>query len=79
VNKCEETLESDVSTEKNVLDEIEQQLNSVNLSRQKIKQTKRHKTLNWTACYDDSCWIHMKDKKESEWFLRTLSKPKLLF
>jgi polyhydroxyalkanoate synthesis regulator phasin len=32
VNKCEETLESDVSTKKNVLDEIEQQLSSVSLS-----------------------------------------------
>ena len=33
VNKCEKTLESDASTEKNVLDEIEQQLSSVSLSR----------------------------------------------
>jgi hypothetical protein len=33
VNKCEETLESDVSTKKNVPDEIEQQLSSVSLSR----------------------------------------------
>ncbi len=33
VNKCEETLESDASIEKNVLDEIEQQLSNVNLSR----------------------------------------------
>jgi len=32
VNKCEETLESDASTKKNVLDEIEQQLSSVSLS-----------------------------------------------
>jgi hypothetical protein len=55
VNKCEETLESDASTEKNVFEEIEQQLSSVNLFRQKIKQAKRHETLSWTACYDDSC------------------------
>jgi len=46
VNKCEKTLESDVSTKQNVLDEIEQQLSSVNLSRQKIEQAKRHKTLS---------------------------------
>ncbi len=46
VNKCKKTLESDASTKKNVLDEIEQQLNSVSLSRQKIKQAKRHKTLS---------------------------------
>jgi len=46
VNKCEETLESDASTKKNVLDEIEQQLSSVSLSRQKIEQAKRHKTFS---------------------------------
>jgi ribulose bisphosphate carboxylase small subunit len=46
VNKCEETLESDASTEKDVLKEIEQQLSSVSLFRQKIKQAKRHETLS---------------------------------
>ncbi len=46
VNKCEKTLESDASTEKNILDEIEQQLSSVSLSRQKIKQAKKHETLS---------------------------------
>jgi len=46
VNKCEETLESDASIEKNVLDEIKQQLSSVSLSRQKIKQAKKHETLS---------------------------------
>jgi hypothetical protein len=46
VNKCEETLESDASTEKDVPDEIEQQLSSVSLSRQKIEQAKRHETLS---------------------------------
>jgi len=46
VNKCEKTLESDVSTEKNVLDEIEQQLSSVSLFRQKIEQAKKHETLS---------------------------------
>jgi predicted peroxiredoxin len=46
MNKCEETLESDASTKKNVLEEIEQQLSSVSLFRQKIKQAKRHETLS---------------------------------
>jgi len=46
VNKCEETLGSDASTKKNVLDEIEQQLSSVSLSRQKIEQAKKHETLS---------------------------------
>jgi len=55
VNECEKTLESDASTEKDVLDEIEQQLSSVSLLRQKIEQAKKHETLSWTACYDDSC------------------------
>ena len=31
VNKCEKALESDVTKEKNILDAIEQQLNSVSL------------------------------------------------
>jgi GTPase involved in cell partitioning and DNA repair len=46
VNKCEETLESDASIKKNVLDEIKQQLSSVSLFRQKIAQAKRHETLS---------------------------------
>ncbi len=65
VDKCEETLGSDASTKKNVLDEIEQQLSSVSLSRQKIEQAKRHKAFSWTTCYDDSCWTHMEDKERS--------------
>jgi uncharacterized protein YoxC len=55
VNKCEETLGSDANTKKDVLDEIEQQLSSVSLSRQKIEQAKKHETLSWTACYNDLC------------------------
>ncbi len=46
VNKCEKALESDAIIKKNILNEIEQQLNSVNLSKQKIKKAKKHKTLN---------------------------------
>jgi tryptophanyl-tRNA synthetase len=46
VDKCEETLGSDASTKTNVLDEIEQQLSSVSLSREKIEQAKRHETLS---------------------------------
>jgi len=55
IDKCEETLGSDASIEKDVLDEIEQQLSNVSLSRQKIEQAKRHKALSWTTCYNDSC------------------------
>jgi len=46
VNKCEEALGSDAIKERNILDEIEQQLSSVSLSRQKIEQAKKHETLN---------------------------------
>jgi len=46
VNKCEEALESDATKEKDIFDEIERQLNSVNLSKQKIEKAKKHKTLN---------------------------------
>jgi hypothetical protein len=55
VNKCEKALESDVTKEKDIFDEIERQLNSVSLSKQKIKKAKKHETLNWIACYDDLC------------------------
>ena len=46
VNKCEKALENDVTINKNILDEIEQQLNNVSLSRQKIKKAKKHKTFS---------------------------------
>ncbi len=46
VNKCEEALESDATIKRDILDEIEQQLNSVSLSRQQIKEAKKHETLS---------------------------------
>jgi len=46
VNKCEEALESDATKEKDILDEIKRQLNSVSLFRQKIEQLKKHATLS---------------------------------
>ena len=27
-----------------------------------------HASLSWTACYDDSCWVHLSDKEGSGWF-----------
>jgi hypothetical protein len=74
VDKCEETLGSDATKEKDILDEIEQQLNSVSLSRQEIEQSKKHATLSWTSCYDNLCWTHLEDKEGANWFPR---KPKL--
>jgi hypothetical protein len=73
VDKCEETLGSDATKEKGIPDEIERQLDSVSLSRQKIEEAKRHETLSWTACYNDSCWTHLEDKEGANWFPR---KPK---
>ena len=32
-----------------------------------------HTSLSWTACYDDTCCIHLSDKEGSGWFPR---KPK---
>ena len=46
VNKCEKALESDATIKKNILDEIERQLNNVNLFKQRIKKAKKYKTLN---------------------------------
>jgi len=73
VDKCEEALGSDATKEKDIPDEIERQLNSVSLSRQEIEQSKKHATLSWTACYDDSCWTHLEEKEGANWFPR---KPK---
>lgn len=36
-------------------------------------ETKKHVNLNWTACYDLDCQIHLSDKKGSRWFSK---KPK---
>ncbi len=46
VDKCEKTLGSDATKEKDILDEIERQLNNVSLSRQKIKKARKHETLS---------------------------------
>jgi len=46
VDKCEEALESDAIKEKDILDEIERQLNNVSLFKKKIKKAKKHKTLS---------------------------------
>jgi len=73
VNKCEETLGSDATEERDIPGEIERQLDSVSLSGQEIEQLKKHATLSWTACYDDSCWTHLEEKEEANWFPR---KPK---
>ncbi len=55
MNKCEKALESDATIEREILDEIEQQLSSVSLSQKKIKKAKKYATLSWTKCYNDSC------------------------
>jgi len=75
VDKCEEALGSDATMEREILDEIEQQLSSVSLSRKKIEEAKKHATLNWTGCYNDSCWTHLEEKEGANWFPR---KPKSL-
>jgi hypothetical protein len=46
VNKCEKALGSDATMKKDILDEIKRQLNNVSLSRQKIEEAKKHKTLS---------------------------------
>ncbi len=70
VDKCEEALGSDATMERDILDEIERQLSSVSLSREKIEKAKKHATLSWTGCYNDSCWTHLEDKEGSRWFPR---------
>ena len=55
VNKCEEALESDAITKRNVLDIIMKQLD---LRRENaiIKEASNsHASLNWTTCYNNLC------------------------
>ncbi len=42
VNKCKKALESDATIKKDILDEIEQQLSNISLSREKIEKAKKH-------------------------------------
>ena len=39
------------------------------MTKESLKNTvKNHIALNWTACYNDNCPIHLSDKKESGWY-----------
>ncbi len=40
----------------------------------KEDQKDKHQTLSWTACYENNCCIHLSDKKDSEWYLKSLQK-----
>ena len=46
VDECEKKLESNATTKKDILDKIEQQLNSVNLFKEEIEQLRKHATLS---------------------------------
>jgi len=37
-------------------------------AEKKERARKEHDVLSWTACYDDGCQVHYKDKEASEWF-----------
>ena len=44
----------------------------------KIAKTDKHNRLSWTACYDNSCYIHLDDKKDSRWFSKSSRRIKSL-
>jgi len=50
------------------VDECEEKLGAI------IKEADDlHRSLNWTGCYDDTCWTHLEDKQGANWSPR---KPK---
>jgi hypothetical protein len=49
-----------------------QKSDSNNLYWQQTKNS--HSNLSWTACYNDSCEVHLSDKIESRWFSKQKSK-----
>ncbi len=42
VNKCEKALENNITIKRDIFEKIEQQLSSINLSREKIEKTKKY-------------------------------------
>ena len=55
VNKCEEALESDAITKRNVLDIIIKQLDLRRENAIIKKASNLHSNLSWTVCYNDLC------------------------
>ncbi len=55
VNKCEEALESDAITKRNVLDIIIKQLDLRRENAIIKKASNLHANLSWTVCYNDLC------------------------
>jgi hypothetical protein len=35
-----------------------------------------HAVLSWTACYNDSCFVHLRDKEGAGWYPRKPSKKR---
>jgi len=46
VNKCEKTLENDVTIKREVFNKIQRQLSNISLSQKKIKKAKKYAILN---------------------------------
>ena len=44
----------------------------------KIIKSDDYQRLSWTACYNDSCYTHLDDKKDSSWFSKLLRRVKFL-
>ena len=41
-----------------------------------IESKNDHDDLNWTFCYDDTCWTHLSEKKKFEWFSKKSRKQR---
>src|SRR6267154_2832468 len=38
--------------------------------QQEAVRNMKHPSMSWTACYDDGCQIHLRDKEGASWFPR---------
>ena len=41
-----------------------------------IESKNDHDDLNWTFCYNDACWTHLSEKKDSRWFSKKSRKQR---
>ena len=56
------------ATQKNKKRKKKPQRKEKKLNATQIKKKPDHTMLSWTACYNNSCLIHLSEKQESRWF-----------
>ena len=52
----------------------EQSLSLATLGQESVHINNQHNNMSWTVCYNDICQTHQSDKKDSEWYSKSLKK-----